>query len=76
MLKNALIFAIAALTIAFAAPSLLVGLGGRAAPRRPVPAAVAAAPAAPATVAAADPAPGYRAASIAADAAANTAPGR
>ena len=35
MLKNTLIFAIAALTIAFAAPSLLVGLGGRAAPGAP-----------------------------------------
>jgi aspartyl protease family protein len=68
MLKNALIFAIAALTIAFAAPSLMVGLGGRAAPGAPSPALVAAAPAARATVAAANPAPVYRAASIVADA--------
>ena len=68
MLKNALIFAIAALTIAFAAPSLMVGPGGGAAPGAPSPALVAPAPAAPATVAAADPAPGYREASIAADA--------
>jgi len=44
MLKNALIFAIAALTIAFAAPSLLVGLGGRAAPGAPSAAVVAPAP--------------------------------
>ncbi|MGA2485453.1 MAG: TIGR02281 family clan AA aspartic protease [Roseiarcus sp.] len=68
MLKNALIFAIAALTIAFAAPSLLVGLGGRAAPGAPSAAVVAPAPAALATVAAAEPAPTYRATSIAADA--------
>ena len=68
MLKNALIFAIGALIIAFAAPSLMVGLGGRAAPRAPSPALVAPAPAAPATVAAAEPAPSYREASIAADA--------
>ena len=65
MLKNALIFAIAALTIAFAAPSLLVGLGGRAAPGAPSAAVVAPAPAALATV---EPAPTYRATSIAADA--------
>ncbi len=69
MLKNALIFAIAALTIAFAAPSLMVGLGGRASPGAPSPALVAPAPAAPATVAAAaESAPGYRAGAIAADA--------
>jgi len=70
MLKNALIFAIAALTIAFAAPSLIVGLGGGAATGGPASVAVAPAPAALATVAvaAADPGPGYRAASIAADA--------
>jgi aspartyl protease family protein len=68
MLKNALIFAIASLTIAFAAPSFMVGLGGPAAPGAPSPALVAAAPAAPATVTAADPAPGYREASIVADA--------
>ena len=68
MLKNALIFAIAALAIAFAAPSLMVGLGGRAAPGAPSPAPLAPAPVAFATVAAADPAPGYRAASIVADA--------
>jgi len=66
MLKNALIFATAALTIAFAAPSFIDGLGGRAAPNSP--AAVAAAPAGVATVAAADADPAYRAASIAADA--------
>jgi aspartyl protease family protein len=67
MLKNALIFAIAALTISFAVPSLLAGLGDRATPS--VPSAVAAAPAAPtATVAVASPAASYRAASIAADA--------
>ncbi len=68
MLKNALIFAIAALTIAFAAPSFMVGPGGRAAPGGPSPAAIAPAPAAPATVAAVEPAPTYRAASIVADA--------
>jgi len=68
MLKNALIFAIAALTIAFAAPSLIVGPSGRAAPGAPNSVAGAPAPAALATVAAADPGPGYRAASIAADA--------
>ncbi len=68
MLKNALIFAIGALVIAFAAPSLMVGLGGRAAPGVPSPAAIAPVPAALATVAAVEPAPTYRAASIAADA--------
>ncbi len=68
MLKNALIFAIAALTIAFAAPSLLVGLGDRATPGASSAAVVAPAPAALATVAAAEPAPTYRATSIAADA--------
>ena len=68
MLKNALIFAIAALTIAFAVPSVMVGLGGRAAPGASAP--LAQAPAAVATVAAANPdaGPAYRAASIAADA--------
>jgi aspartyl protease family protein len=68
MLKNALIFAIGALILAFAAPSLMVGLGGRAALRAPSPALVAPAPAAPAAVAAAESAPTYRSASIAADA--------
>ncbi len=68
MLKNALIFALGALILAFAAPSLMVGLGGRAAPRAPSAALVAPAPAAPATVAAAESAPSYRSASIAADA--------
>jgi aspartyl protease family protein len=68
MLKNALIFAIAALTIAFAAPSFMAGPGGRAAPGVPSPAAIAPAPAALATVAAVEPAPTYRAASIVADA--------
>jgi len=67
MLKNALIFAIAALTIAFAVPSLMVGLGGRAAPGAPTSVPLVQAPAAVATVAAANPAPSYRAASIAAD---------
>jgi aspartyl protease family protein len=70
MLKNALIFAIAAITAAFAAPSLIVAPGGGGA--RGVPArdavAVAVAPAAPATLAEAEPtAPSYREASIAAD---------
>jgi aspartyl protease family protein len=64
MLKNALIFAIAALTIAFAAPSFIDGLSGRAAPDSPSP--VAPPPAALATTA--NPGPDYRAASIAADA--------
>ena len=68
MLKNALIFAIAALTIAFAVPSWMGAPAGGAAPDAHVPAPLAAAPVTPATVAAADPAPGYRAASIAADA--------
>lgn len=69
MLKNALIFAIAAVTIAFAVPSLMVGLGDRAAPDAPSAAAIAPAPPAPAaTVAAVNPTAGYRAASIAADA--------
>jgi aspartyl protease family protein len=68
MLKNALIFAIAAVTIAFAAPSFLVAPDGAAAPGAPASVAVAPAPAALATVAAANPGPGYRAASIAADA--------
>ena len=67
MLKNALIFAIAALTIAFAAPSLIVGPSGRAATGGPAPVADVPAPSALATVAV-DPGPGYRAASIAADA--------
>jgi len=68
MLKNALIFAIGALTIAFAVPSFVAGLDGRAAPDASPPAAVAAPSAAPATVAAADSGASYRAASIAADA--------
>ena len=68
MLKNALIFAIAALTIAFAVPPFLTGLGGSAAPDAPSPAPIAAAPAAGPTIAAARSAPGYRAATIAADA--------
>jgi aspartyl protease family protein len=67
MLKNALIFAIAALTMAFAVPSLMVGLGGRAAPGAPTSGPLVQAPVAVATVAAANPAPSYRAASIAAD---------
>ena len=68
MLKNALIFAIGALTIAFAVPSFVAGLDGRAAPDASPPAAVATPSAAPATVAAADSGASYRAASIAADA--------
>ncbi len=68
MLKNALIFAIAAQTIAFSAPSFIVGPSGRAAPGAPASVAVAPPPAAVATDAAIDPGPGYRAASIAADA--------
>ena len=69
MLKNALIFAIAALTIAFAVPSWMAAPTGGAAPGAHVPAPVAAAPVALATAAAgADPASGYREASIAADA--------
>lgn len=68
MLKNALIFAIGALTIAFAAPSFVVGFSGRAAPDAPSPAPIVAAPAAVATVAAANSAQSYRAASITADA--------
>ncbi|MGA2493091.1 MAG: TIGR02281 family clan AA aspartic protease [Roseiarcus sp.] len=68
MLKNALFFAIASLTIAFAAPSFLVAPDGGAAPGAPSAAAIAPAPPAPAaTVVAANPAAGYRAASIAAD---------
>ena len=69
MLKNALIFAIAALTIAFAAPSLMVGLGGRAAPGAPF-----RRPASPRRQPPRRPSPppnpprAYRAASIAADA--------
>ncbi len=70
MLKNALIFAIAALTFAFAAPSFLVAPDGGVAPgARSAAADATTPPAAPvATVAAASPAAGYRAASIAADA--------
>lgn len=69
MLRNALIFAIAAITIAFAAPSLLVPPGGRAAQDAPSPVAAAPESAPVATVAVADPqAPGYREASISADA--------
>ncbi len=67
MLKNALIFAIASLTVAFVVPSYLVGPVGGAAPGVPTPALVAAGPAAPVVVAA-DPTPGYRQASIVADA--------
>jgi aspartyl protease family protein len=68
MLKNALIFAIGALIIAFAAPSWLAAPDGGGAPGVPSPAPAAPAPAAPVTAAAADPAPGYREASIVADA--------
>ena len=68
MLKNALIFAIAALTIAFAAPSWMGAPTGGVALDANVPAPLAAAPVTPATVAAADPAPSYREASITADA--------
>ena len=68
MLKNALIFAIAALTIAFAAPALLVAPDGGAAPGASTAAAIAPAPTAPATLAAVNRGPGDRAASIAADA--------
>ena len=68
MLKNALIFAIAALTIAFAAPSWMGASTGGVALNAHVPAPLAAAPVTPATVAAADPAPGYREASVVADA--------
>jgi aspartyl protease family protein len=69
MLKNALIFAIASLTIAFAAPGLLAPPGGGA-PNAASPAAVATDAADATVVASADPAPapGYREASIAADA--------
>ena len=68
MLKNALIFAIAAVTAAFAAPALIVEPGGRAARVDPSPASALVAPVAPAAVAAAEPtAPSYREASIAAD---------
>jgi len=68
MLKNALIFAIAALTIAYAAPSFFVAPDGGAAAGAPTAAAIAAAPPAPlATVSAVNPAEGYRAASIPAD---------
>jgi len=72
MLKNALIFAIGALTIAFAVPSFVAGLGGRAAPDASPAAAVAAPSGGQATAAAAAAAvnsdANYRAASIAADA--------
>jgi aspartyl protease family protein len=69
MLKNALIFAIAALTIAFAVPSFIGAPDDIAAPGAPAAAAHAVAAPAPATeVPAASPGPGYRAASIAADA--------
>jgi aspartyl protease family protein len=70
MLKNALIFAIAALTIAFAAPSFFAAMDGAVAPGvRSATADAAAPPAIPvATAAAATPATDYRAASIAADA--------
>ena len=63
MLKNALIFAIGALTIAVAAPSFLGDRGARV-----VTGAAASAPSAPAqTVAEAEPASNYREATIAAD---------
>jgi aspartyl protease family protein len=68
MLKNALIFAIAAMTIAFAAPSWIGAPTGRVALVAHFPAPLAAAPVTPALVAAVDPAPGYREASIVADA--------
>ena len=68
MLKNALLFAIAALTLAFAAPSWVGAPTGRVALDAPFPAPLATAPVTSATVAAADPAPGYREASIVADA--------
>ena len=68
MLKNALIFAIGALTIAFAVPSFVAGLGGRAAPDASPTAAVAAPSGGQATVAAVNSDASYRAASIAADA--------
>ena len=68
MLRNALIFAIVALTIAFAVPSWLVAPDGGAARGGAAPALVAEASTAPAAIAAADPAPGYREASVAADA--------
>jgi aspartyl protease family protein len=70
MLKNALLFAIAAVTLAYAAPSLLVAPGGGAttAATSLVPAPAAAAPDAPAAMAAVDRgASGFREASIAAD---------
>jgi aspartyl protease family protein len=69
MLKNALIFAIAALTIAFAAPSFIVPPDDGAAPGAPAAAAIAPAPIAPAAnAAAANPSANYRTASIPADA--------
>jgi aspartyl protease family protein len=73
MLKNALIFAIGALAIAFAAPAFLNQLGAGADARapatlaRPAPSPPAAEPAAQ-TVALADPEPGYREAVLTADA--------
>jgi aspartyl protease family protein len=68
MLKNALFFAIASLTIAFAVPSYFAAPVSDAAPGAPSTALVATAPAASTAVAGADPAPGYREASIVADA--------
>jgi aspartyl protease family protein len=68
MLKNALLFAIAAVTIAYAAPSFFAAPDGGVAPGPPSAAVIAAAPPAPlATVDAANSAEGYRAASIPAD---------
>jgi len=71
MLKNALIFAIAALTIAFAAPAFIVAPDSGAAPGAPSAATIAPAPITPAANAvavAANPAASYRTASIPADA--------
>jgi aspartyl protease family protein len=68
MLKNAIIFAIAAVTIAYAAPSFFVTPDGGAALGPPSAAVIATAPPAPlATVDTANSAEGYRAASIPAD---------
>jgi aspartyl protease family protein len=69
MLKNALIFAIAALTIAFGAPSFIVAPDDGAAPGVPAAATIGPAPIAPvANAAAANPSANYRTASIPADA--------
>ena len=68
MLKNAIIFAISALTIAFIAPSFLAQMDGRAVTSAPAARSAPAQPVSVQPVAVAEPAAGYRETRIAADA--------